>query len=378
MTTNGSTTTGGPILEHAIGTEGLLVVRVRDGSVRLRGIDGETVLVRERGDGALDDTFDIERSASSLSLSTGRGFRFAAGRRGGGGTTDVTIEVPRGATVVVEAASADIEADGLIGDQRYRTASGDIGLRAVTGRISLDAVSGDIDATATGEATIEARSVSGDLAIRAARLGALAAGTTSGDVKVAGELAGDGPFSVETVSGDVLLALAGGARIEATTVAGDFHSEVPYRSEGGRGRRSYVVGDGRSTLSFRSMSGDLRVVAASPMPRPAIGTPTRPATPAVPGTPTPPVPPATPAMPAMPARPVGPAMPPLPTGIDLSGTDPAADATPALEVNPAIVAAYDEARLRILRSLERGEIDVDEASSRLESLDGGETGEHVR
>jgi hypothetical protein len=37
----------------------------------------------------------------------------------------------------------------------------------------------------------------------------------------------------------------------------------------------------------------------------------------------------------------------------------------------ALAAAYDDARLRILRSLERAEIDVAEATRRLEALDNG-------
>ena len=41
----------------------------------------------------------------------------------------------------------------------------------------------------------------------------------------------------------------------------------------------------------------------------------------------------------------------------------------------AIAAAYDEARLRILRSVERGEIDVAEAGRRLEALDAAGIGE---
>ena len=45
--------------------------------------------------------------------------------------------------------------------------------------------------------------------------------------------------------------------------------------------------------------------------------------------------------------------------------------TPA---NGAIAAAYEDARLRILRSLERGEIDVEEAGLRLEALDRGPGG----
>ena len=43
---------------------------------------------------------------------------------------------------------------------------------------------------------------------------------------------------------------------------------------------------------------------------------------------------------------------------------------PSAPANGAIAAAYEDARLRILRSLERGEIDVAEAGLRLEALDG--------
>jgi hypothetical protein len=46
-----------------------------------------------------------------------------------------------------------------------------------------------------------------------------------------------------------------------------------------------------------------------------------------------------------------------------------------LTANSGIAAAYDEARLRILRSLERGEIDVAEAGRRLEALDGDGEGD---
>ena len=40
--------------------------------------------------------------------------------------------------------------------------------------------------------------------------------------------------------------------------------------------------------------------------------------------------------------------------------------------NGAIVAAYEDARLAVLRALERGEIDVVEAERRFAALDGGE------
>ena len=107
--------------------------------------------------------------------------------------------------------------------------------------------------------------MSGDLDLRAATLTALEVATTSGDLKVAGRLTGSGPFRVETVSGDGLLAPVGDLRIEMTTVTGDLHSEIGGMPGGGRGRRSLVVGEHGPFVSFRSMSGDLRIVRAIPV-----------------------------------------------------------------------------------------------------------------
>ena len=97
---------------------------------------------------------------------------------------------------------------------------------------------------------------------------------------------------------------------------------------------------------FRTMSGDLDVVR----PVPVVDRMPAPATP-----PAPPEPPAAPEPPELRSRP--------------PSTDPDPGPTPR---NGAIVAAYEDARLNILRSLERGDIDVAEAGRRFEALDGGE------
>jgi hypothetical protein len=55
-----------------------------------------------------------------------------------------------------------------------------------------------------------------------------------------------------------------------------------------------------------------------------------------------------------------------------------ADSDPIGPSTRAIAAAYDEARMRILRSLERGEIDVTEAGARLARLDAGSLAETDR
>lgn len=325
-------TTTGSSLEHAIGVDGLFSIRLRDGKARLRAVDGDTIRVREVHGRDLSGMFAIGLADGNASLWANRGLGLV-GILGSGHSPDLEIELPPGATVVVETASAEIDVDGLLGDQRYRTASGDMTLRAVSGRIAVEAISGDVDVVAFGEADVAVRTVSGDVALRAGTLRSLRATTTSGDLKVAGRLAGPGPFGVETVSGDALLALAGDVTIEMTTMSGDLRSEVEGRQMGGRGHRSLSIGTGGPLLAVRSMSGDLRVVRATP---------------------------------------VGTAAEPRTLTPDAPGVEPATSTT-----NPTIVeTADDAARLNVLRSLERGEIDVVEAGRRLQALDGGEPVDH--
>ena len=319
------TTAVGSRFEHVIGAEGLLAIHIRSGEIRLCAVDGDVARVRDINDHDLGDMLALEATEGSLSLRSGRGLEIVFGPRGarGGGrhTPDLEIELPRRATVVIEAASGDIAADGLRGDQRYRTASGDVSLRTVSGKLSVEVVSGDVDIVAIDTAEIVARTVSGDLALRAASLTSVQATTTSGDLKIAGRFTGAGPFRIETVSGDALLAPAGDVRIDMTSVTGDLSSDFEGPSVS-HGRRSLTIGQTGPAVTFRSMSGDLRVV-----------------------------------------RPV-------------AVTDPSAStAAPATATaSHAIAAAYEDARLRILRSLERSEIDVAEAGRRLETLDNGEPG----
>jgi hypothetical protein len=322
-------------LEHAIGVEGLLAIRLRDGEVRLRAVDGDVVRVHDRHGHDLAEMFDIDAASGSLALKVGRGLEVVIGprslRRGHGRyTPDLEIDLPRRATLVVETASGEVRADGLSGDQRYRAASGGVVLRAVSGRIEVDAISGDIGIGAIGAATVATRSMSGDIAIRAATLSALQVTTTSGDIEVAGRLVGPGPFTIDTVSGDGLLAPAGDVRIEMASMAGDLTSELDGPAVTERGRRSLAVGSGGPLVTFRSMSGDLRVVR--PIRAEQDGSDV-----------------------------VG--------AFERPGEPDRFDQPPP---NTAIAAAYDEARLRILRSLERGEIDVAEAGRRLETLDAGD------
>lgn len=326
MTTDHATDLATTEVAHAIGPDGVLAISVPDGDVQVRVTDDDTVRVRTL-DGSPLDGFDIERGAGSLAV------RWRSrGWRGGHHAPDLRVDTPVRASLVIEAASADLDVAGVRGDQRLRTASGDVTVREAGGSIAVEAVSGDVEIEASSAVRIEARTVSGDLGLRAGAIGALRVATTSGDVHIAGRFERPGPFSIRSVSGDTVVAPAGGVRVEVRTIAGDVRSERPGRAEGGRGRRSFVIEEGGPTIEISSTSGDVAIVRAAALPIPRAA-------------PTPAVPPA----------PLTPPAPPAPPDPDPEGAD--------------VVVAADDARLGVLEALERGDIDIDEARRRLEALD---------
>lgn len=334
-------TTNGATLQHAIGPTGRFTLRQLSGEVAVRGVDGDTVTVRERTGKVIADVFQVEAGPASLSLSApdkaGIDFMvFGIGRRS---SLDLEVEVPRGAEVTIETASAEVEATGLVGSVRVKTASGDVDLTGLAGTLELDVVSGDVKVVADAPLDVRARTISGDLLIRAPGVSRAVIGTTSGDVRLDALLAGPGPFEVQTVSGDATIVGRSGLRIEGKTVTGDLSSDLPHRRDSGPGRKLLIVGDGATPLGFRSVSGDLRVIA----PREALPT----------VSPMPGAMPVAPVSPVAPIRPVAPVAP-----------------APSTETHDAPPDGSQEvARLDILRALERGEMSVEAAMARLAAIE---------
>lgn len=310
------------VLEHRIGPTGELTLRVHSGEVLVRGTDEETVRVRDLDGRNLGERFVVDRADGRLEvqprarviLDLGIGRRHRA-RLG--------VDVPRAATVSLDTANGDLRVAGLTGEQRYRTASGAVELRQAAGTIGLDVVSGSVVIEATGSVDLSGRLVSGDLAMRGGTLRSVALATTSGDLRLDAPLAGPGPYSIQTVSGDARI-VAQGVQVHARTVTGAIDGDRVHRSESGPGRRHVVVGAGGPTVSFQSISGDL---AIDPEP----------------------------AAPGAAVSPVAPE-PPAPE--------------PRAEIGDP--APADEARLLVLRDLEAGTIDVATATARLGELEAGD------
>lgn len=319
-------------LEHVIGQRGRFTLRQASGEISLRGVEGETVRVRSLDDKPLGEQFHVETGEGFVELRQverpGLGIKLFSR----GDSPEIEVEVPHGATVDIETASAEIAASDLSGTKRFRTASGELRLSRFAGALDADTVSGDVDIDGRAPLDLATRSISGDIRVRVPSLRRLDMGTTSGDIWLDAELAGSGPFAMRSISGDATIVGRTGLRIEAETITGDLSSELAHKRESMPGRKVLVVGRPGPTLAFRSVSGDLTVVQARDA-APGAAAPL--AAPDAQSAPTPPAPPAADA--------------------------PPAPAKPAIDV--------DEARLEILRGLERGEITVAEATDRLGRLD---------
>lgn len=305
-------------LEHRIGADGRFRLRTASGTVRLEGRDTDLVelLARyasSRGIGLAtaateDGILAIERSDDALEVSV---------RGGGGGPSGLpapvagiaapdvhlVVTLPHRAGVRLDLASADAVIQGLHGVQDLRTVSGDLRIDGAGGDLRITTVSGDVELRGDVLA-LEVTTTSGDIGIEAELLRSLAARSVSGDVSIRARLEPGERFSFESVSGNLELATRSGLTIEHRGLSGSVRSQLPARRERIEGRTATIIGDGRSHVRARTVSGD--VVVAGPPEKPA---------------------------------PVGPAR-------------PAADTPGAAD-------------LEILRALERGEIDVEEAARRL-------------
>jgi hypothetical protein len=288
---------------------------------------------------------------------------------------DILVELPRPALMAtpgkvrVRTANGDVDINDVIGSVDVATANGDVTTRGVRGETSLHAANGDLRLDQPiGRVT--ARTVSGDLALRGGELRRFTITTVSGDATVEAILTGDAS-RVETVSGDVTMDLtlpaATGGTLSARSISGDASVAPPFRSVA---KRTWRIGPGTDdgpSIAFKSVSGDLTargrlstdvtrsaesgMLDASYAPEP----------------PTPSMPPAPPTPPGFLHPPVLPTSPtrPIPSTFRGRSIDPPSSGE---SVEPSGSAAEPEdPRLAILRAVERGELDIDEAMQRLDA-----------
>jgi len=349
----------------------------------IRGTDRDVVTVHARGGEDLDDEVVITEDGNGVSIRNAEtGVSFGRLGIGSQGSATLDIEVPRSAKLSFKTLSGDVVAERVGRDSRWSTSSGDLRLVVGGGSVTADSMSGDLTIEATDAVGIRVRSVSGDVRLSAPEIDALELSSTSGDVRIAGALGADFEHTISSVSGDVYVHSPSPIRLESQTIAGEVRATGAHHAEGGRGRRTIVVGDGSVRLAVRTTSGDIRL-SGEGTDHEGFLPPVAPVPPVAPMSPVAPVPPVAPVRPVAPQPPTidpvaepwivaeAEAAPNLVRTPDATVDEPA-DSLP--EAGPAqgaesSVDRREQARLDILRALERGELDVAAASHRLEQLD---------
>ena len=256
-----------------------------DGTVSVENVAGEiTVEGWDRNEvhltGSLGDNaerLEIDGSTSALRIAV----KYPNNTRRIDETT-LNLRVPAGASLEIQAVSADVEIAGMDGGRidassvsgdvevdaraervELQSVSGDIGFSGETRRLSAEAVSGDIVLRGvSGE--VELSSVSGNLDLEGGEVTRGRFETVSGSLEASLAVTPGGKVTVESMSGDVTLRVPPGqaGTFEAQTFSGDIRSDfgsVDRSSRGPGSRLNHTAGDGDASIRVESFSGDVRI-----------------------------------------------------------------------------------------------------------------------
>ena len=229
--------------------------RVKGGSAdrAKRLLENVEVRIEQQGNDIFVEPHLFEQERSWLDLFRGKRFR-----------VDFEITVPRETAVNAQTVSGDLDLNGTRGPARVESVSGDVNIEDLQGPMRIKSVSGDVQCT-DYVGSVEGSSVSGDVDIRG-RVRACELHTVSGDISVDLEPEAGGRESrLKTISGDVEVGLLTTSCVcDYHTASGDLDCEAPARIiREGRKDRTVIIGDGRSHLTVKTVSGDLTIKPAS-------------------------------------------------------------------------------------------------------------------
>jgi DUF4097 and DUF4098 domain-containing protein YvlB len=271
-------------LSHDAAPNARISVSNVKGSVTITAWDRNQVQVGGRlGDGA--KPLAIEGSNSDMSIkveSQGKSGWFNWNNENSMGSTTLDIRVPKGVSLDVDVVSAPLSIDGIEGGKikantvsgkarvnarspgiEVDSVSGSIELAGSAERVSLQTVSGDILAPNVGS-DAELQTVSGRIRVSGGPWRKLNLSTVSGDVQLAGGLAPNGSFDVDSMSGDVQVQVPANlsAVIHANTFSGDLRSDfgtVKKVEHGPGSELQATAGSGGAKMKIETFSGDLRI-----------------------------------------------------------------------------------------------------------------------
>jgi DUF4097 and DUF4098 domain-containing protein YvlB len=169
--------------------------------------------------------------------------------RGSDRAAHLEIHVPRGASLDLEAVSAEIDVSDVAGEIGVESVSGTVRIRAPVRRVSVESVSGTIRVDA--QDTLRSASFE----------------TVSGVIELRGRLASSGSFDFESVSGEVVLRLPADtdAEFDVETFSGGIDNDFGQRptkvSPYLPGQKlAFTLGSGGAQVSIEVFSGRVRLI----------------------------------------------------------------------------------------------------------------------
>lgn len=222
------------------------------------------------------DEFIFERKGDTVVVKV----KPIKGKNSGGRSTSshITVRVPQQSSIDVATISAEIDVEGVEGEQELQSVSGNVATQVFAAEVEVETVSGRIDVAGNGEdveadlttvsagiavrglsGVIDLESVNGKLEIDGGSFSDVAMETVNGRIDFNSNLRDGGDLDIETVNGKVVVTFVGG--LSADVDVNTFNGRID-NCFGPKPERSSQYGPGWE-LSFREGSGDGRVNIAT-------------------------------------------------------------------------------------------------------------------
>jgi DUF4097 and DUF4098 domain-containing protein YvlB len=254
-------------------------------ALRVQLVRGRVDVVAHDGPGARVEVYAVDGRPLEVSLVEGElrvGYTFTLGGWEGWlerflnfrdqDRADVSIAVPRAARARVGTVSADGLVAGTDGQASVSTVSGALVVDGTRGQLAGNTVSGEI-VVRDHMGTLRLNSVSGEVAA-SGELSSVYANTVSGSVAL-DVVEGSTSVDATTVSGSVTVRIPDGegVRVKANSVGGRLVVDGEEHGGGTPGTRTVDLrhGDGGSTVSVKTVNGDVTLLRGAAHPASASG-----------------------------------------------------------------------------------------------------------
>jgi DUF4097 and DUF4098 domain-containing protein YvlB len=167
--------------------------------------------------------------------------------------------------------NGDVEVTDAVGRAEMVTLSGDVTVTRVRGDVDATSLNGTVTLTDVQGGTVAAESTSGSVELVNVVSSDIDASTVSGEVDFSGPLDPRGRYSFASHSGSVSLTIPANtsARFSIETFAGEIDSDFPFTLQPNRDRRNgqkleFNVGAGEARVTAESFSGSVVIRRATP------------------------------------------------------------------------------------------------------------------